>query len=237
MPGKYERSSDLESVLRAGAVRGLATCMLALAGCSPVQAEVGSGLPPSADAHVSDTGAPIPCNGQVPMRLYYRNAHVEDSSSIIDYLLKLENLTAAPVPLASFAIRYYFTNELPAPSSIDIFYADTCCSNKVTNFNADVVASMQPIPARPGADAYLEVGFAPALGSLASGDAVQVELGFHDPAYARNVTQENDYSYAPTAVGTQAEWDSCPGPQCNATFTSCAMTVYQDGALVWGTPP
>ena len=34
---------------------------------------------------------------------------------------------------------------------------------------------------------------------------------------------------------TQAEWDACP-TQC-AKFGTCAMTVYRDGALVWGAPP
>jgi hypothetical protein len=51
------------------------------------------------------------------------------------------------------------------------------------------------------------------------------------------LTQTNDYSFAATAGGTQAQWNDCPGPQCDAKFTNCALTVHQNGVLAWGTPP
>jgi len=238
MPPKSDRSSVLESVVRRRReATGLAPFMLALSGCSALQAEVGSGLPPQWDAEPPDAPTAGRCDAFAPLRLYYWNAHVEDSSNIIDYLVKVENVTGVALALGSLKVRYYFTNELAPPSTIDIFYTDTCCSNKVTNFNADILASVQSVRATAGANAYLEIAFASGLRPLASGDAVQVELGFHDPAYARNVNQTNDYSYMATAAGTQAQWDSCPGPQCDAKFTTCSMTVHQDDALVWGTAP
>jgi hypothetical protein len=152
-------------------------------------------------------------------------------------LIKVENASGSALPLGSLRVRYYFTNELESPSTIDIYYSDTCCSDKITNFNSEVLRSLQSIPVTPKADAYLEIGFADSVGSLARGDAVQVELGFHAPDYARDMTQTNDYSYLPDATGSQAQWDDCPGAQCASTFTTCAMTVHRDDALVWGAPP
>jgi hypothetical protein len=91
--------------------------------------------------------------------------------------------------------------------------------------------------ARPGADAYLEIGFAPALVPLAAGDAIQVEVGLHDPDMAFSSNQSNDYSYDENAVGTQDEWDACPGPDCPSSFVSCKLIVLQNDVIVWGTPP
>lgn len=210
---------------------------LALSGCSPVDAEVGSGLPPTPNLDASEGGAASRCGALAPIRLYYWNTRPLESTTLIDYVIKVENATGAPLPVSSLKVRYYLTNELMAPGTIDIFYTDTCCSNKIVGFNSEILTSLQTIPAKPNADAYLEIAFTAAVGSLAAGDAVQVELGFHDPAYARSLTQTNDDSYGPTAVGTQAQWNDCPGAQCAATFTTCSITVLQNDVLVWGTPP
>jgi cellulose binding protein with CBM3 domain len=218
-------------------IMSLVPWSLALSGCSPVQAEVGSGLPPTPNVDASEAGAVGRCDALAPIRLYYWNAQPGASSNLIDYVVKVENATGAPLPVSSLKVRYYLTNELMPPSTIDIFYTDTCCSNKIINFNGDILTALQTIPVKPNADAFLEIAFAAAVGSLAPGDAVQVELGFHDPAYARNLTQTNDYSYGPNATGTQVQWDSCPGAQCEPTFTTCSITVDQNDVLVWGTPP
>jgi len=86
-------------------------------------------------------------------------------------------------------------------------------------------SSMQSLPATATADSYFEIGFPAALGSLAAGVTVQVELGFHDPTFSRDLTQTNDYSYGANASGTQMEWDACPGPSCDARFTSCSIAL------------
>jgi hypothetical protein len=238
MRPKFARSSVLdEPVPRWRAVKWVLPFMLALFGCSAIDAQVGSGLPPTADANAPDAGPARPCDAAAPIRLYYWNVRPADSTNHLDYIVKAENATGSALPLGSLQIRYYLTNELEPPTAIDIYYTDTCCSDKVTNFNTEILTSMQSIPARPNADAYLEIGFAASLGSLAHGDAVQVELGLHAPDYARDMTQTNDYSYLPDATGSQEQWNDCPGAQCASTFTSCAMTVHRDDALVWGTPP
>ena len=221
-----------------------------LGACSAQHAEVGSDWPPGADAgdvgptldgaspdaNVIDGGAGR-CDSLAPLRLYYWNLTAASPSNNINYIIKVQNATGAALPFGALEVRYYFTNELAAPWTTEIFYTDTCCSNKITDFNDDIVATVQTIPARPNANASIGIGFAASLGTLAAGDAVQVELGFHDPGYARNLTQTNDYSYSPTATGMQSQWNDCPGAQCEAKFTSCALSVHRDGALVWGTPP
>jgi hypothetical protein len=232
MRPKYERSSGRKSLprrRRALAPRWLIVFWIALPACGPAQAQVGSGFPPDA--------APGPCNAFASLRLYYWSAHPGDTTNQIDFVVKIENGTGAPIPSESLKVRYFFTNELSPPTTLDIFYADTCCSNKKVGFLAEVQATLATIAPKPGADSYIELGFTPNVGLLAPGDALQVEPGFHDPSFARMSTQTNDYSYVPTAVGAQPEWDQCPGPQCEAKFTSCTTTLYRDGALVWGTLP
>ena len=224
-----------------------------LAACSSEDAQVGSALPAGIDggdvgslldrAAPADTavdgaeGGGARCDSVAPLRLYYRNLTASSPSNNINYIIKVENASPGAVPLAAFEVRYYFTNELAAPFTTDIFYADTCCSDKMTDFNDRVVTTVQAMPARPNANAYLGIGFAASLGALAAGDAVQVEVGFHDPGYARNLTQTNDYSFGAAATGTQSQWNDCPGAQCEARFTNCTITVHRDGALVWGAPP
>ncbi|MET0595192.1 MAG: cellulose binding domain-containing protein [Polyangiaceae bacterium] len=232
----------------------LAFSLFGIAGCAPVDAEVGA-VPPSdggadRDAVVPGDGAPRSpegsidspggagrCDESAPLRLYYRNLRTEASSADINYIVKVENETGSALMLSTLEVRYYFTNELAPPTEIDVFYADTCCSNKRTDFVDSIVTALTTIPAKPSANAYLSVAFAPAAGVLPAGDAVQVEIAFHDTGYARTLTQSNDHSFSANASGTQTQWDRCPGSQCEARFTSCALTVHRDGQLVWGTPP
>ena len=206
--------------------------LLSISACAPIRAEVGSGFPPDA----SELDAAPPCDARAALRLYHWNAHPSDTTNGIDFLVKVENTASLPLSLGALEIRYYFANELAPPTVASVFYSDTCCSDKIM-FNDRVVASLVMTPAQPKADSYLSIAFDPTLGDLAPADAVQVELGFHDPQFARDFTQTNDYSYVPSATATQAEWDTCPGPQCPTRLTTCTITVYQNDALVWGLPP
>jgi len=245
MRPKFERCSAREQRSRTRVTR-LTIWVLLLPGCGAMHAEVGSVPPldagaigdaPSSTADGGDAPGGGRCDARAPLRLYYRNLRAAATSTDINYIVKVENATGAAIPMSSLEVRYYFTNELPSSATIDIFYTDTCCSNKKTDFNDGIVAMLKTLPPRPSADAYLPIAFGPAVGMLAHGDAVQVELGFHVGGDAGILTQANDYSYAATAGGTQSQWNDCPGPQCESKFTSCALTVHQNGVLVWGTPP
>ena len=74
-------------------------------------------------------------------------------------------------------------------------------------------------PARPGADAYLEVGFTG--GTLAPGASTgDIQLRFAKADWSP-LNEANDHSY-----GT------------NTTYAdSTRVTAYVGGGLVWGTPP
>jgi hypothetical protein len=187
------------------------------------------------DTNANPDAAPGMCDPAGPIVLYYRDANPAATVDQIDFLFKVANATGAAIPLSSLAIRYYFTNDLTVASQTAVYYTNTCCGTTRTNFNADVLVSVNPIPPTSGADTYVEVTFDAAAGALQNGDNVQVEIGFHAMGYTQNLNQTNDYSYIASASGTQAQWDACP-PQC-AIFQSCRMTVYRDGALVWGQPP
>ena len=240
MRRKFARSSPLERV---------AIASLILAACASEQAEVGSdpprdagpsmsdGAPPAGEASTGSEAGSGRCDALAPLRLYYWNLRTAATSTDVNYIVKVENATGAPIALSSLEIRYYLTNELPTGSTIDVFYTDTCCSNKQTDFKDSIVTAVRSFGAKPSADAYLQIAFAPAVGALAAGDAVQVEIGFHDAGYVRSSTQTNDYSFSAAAGGTQAQWNDCPGAQCETKFTSCAMTVHKDGVLVWGALP
>jgi len=77
-------------------------------------------------------------------------------------------------------------------------------------------------PARTGADHYLEIAFTAAAGTLAAGTSSGlVQTAFHfDNFPAFDYT--NDYSFNP-ATATLVDWSK--------------VTLYDNGALVWGTEP
>ena len=222
---------------------GVMSLML-LARCVRLEAQVGSD-PGAARGGASNAGAGTgnaadggagSCDSAAPLKLYYRNLRPSDVTDLVNFIVKVENRSAAPVQLATLQVRYYFSDELSTPALLEVYYSDTCCSNK-SLFKDQVLASVHSVSASASADSYIEIGFDPSVGALAPGDSVQVEIGYSDPASVATSTQQNDYSYLASATGTQADWDACPGPDCLPTFTTCNLTVYQAGDLVWGVPP
>ncbi|MDC0740719.1 hypothetical protein [Polyangium mundeleinium] len=77
-------------------------------------------------------------------------------------------------------------------------------------------------PARTGADTYAEVGFTAAAGSVpAGGQSGEIQLRFNKDNWS-NYNEANDYSCDPTKT----------------SFANYAkVTLYRNGALVWGTEP
>jgi hypothetical protein len=198
----------------------------------------GDGAVPSPDAAADAAPATeggAPCAVGSPLVLYYDNSAVAPMANGIDFLFKVANATGAALPLTSLAIRYYFTNEISPTGATSVFYAGTCCGDTRSGFNQDVHIAVVSISPTATADHYLETTFDASAGDLLDGDSVQIEVGYHAPDFGKDLNQANDYSFIASATGTQSQWDDCP-PQCDR-FQSCLMTVYKDGALVWGAPP
>jgi hypothetical protein len=193
----------------------------------------GTGGTRSVDAG-SDAGPLGICNYANPIILLYRWWPIEAGASRLDYSFKLVNGSTQMISLSAVTARYYLTNEIASPSAV-VAYGDVCCADK--DITTHVTATVHQLsPAATGADTYIEIGFDAAAGVLAPAHTVEVEVEFAN-AVGTASNPSNDYSYIAAATGTQAQWDNCPATGNCTPFHSCAMTVYQSGALIWGNPP
>jgi hypothetical protein len=177
--------------------------------------------------------------GSGPFDLLHENVKPASPTDALDLEFKLTNRTGQTIPLSSMTLHYYLTNEF-TPGRLAVYYTEIYGSTARTGFDASVLLALQPIasPAKPTATSYIDIGFDAGAGMLANGDSLKFEIGLVGATGLE--TQTNDYSYVAAASGTQQEWDQCPsGPatQKCAKYVSCVTTVYQNGALVWGTPP
>jgi hypothetical protein len=156
-----------------------------------------------------------PCGG---VRLQY---HAGDTNKPTDPwirpLINLFNDASTDVPLSELTVRYWYTIDTVAPQSFacdSAFVGAAGCAN-VTGAFASVS------PPRAGADSVFEIGFLPAAGTLAAGGQTQpITLRFSKSDFSA-YDETNDYSYG--------SW---------STFTDAPLlTVYRDGALIWGIEP
>jgi hypothetical protein len=125
--------------------------------------------------------------------------------------------TAAPVPLSSVTMRYWFTNETPSdPLVFACDYALVGCGNVTSRF----VVLATPVTR---ANTYLQIGFTAAAGSLAAGQSSgEIQTRIHHANYSNFVTTDT-YSFI-----------SDPSFVYRDTQT---VTLYVNGQLVWGVEP
>jgi len=163
-------------------------------------------------------GLSLPAQAQsAGLRIQYRAADTNAGDNQIKPHFNIVNQGGSAVPLSELKIRYWFTREGTAGQN---FWCDWSaiigsCSNVTGTF-------VQVSPARPGADFYLEVGFAPAAGSIAAGgQSGEIHTRVSKSDWS-NYTETGDYSFDPTKTSF-ADWT--------------AVTLYRNGALVWGNEP
>ena len=149
----------------------------------------------------------------VALSLQSRSNDGGASGSQVQLGLRLTNTGEQRVDLDTVAIRYWFTTDgstaEPVPAC---YYATFGCRS----LGLDVLRLDQ---LRVDADHYLQVTFRG--GRLGPGDSAQLDqLAFRDPGGA-TYRQDNDHSFLGRSVFTD----------------NARVTVYVDGALVWGTEP
>jgi len=183
------------------------------ADCDPCQ--VGEGCAAGTDcltgACNAGTGA---CAG--PSVLYQRGS---DSGDIRASVL-LVNDDDRAIPLPSLELRYYFTRDtgtLPADPLFSCYVFGNGCATVSSSFTTLATAERTPT-----ADTYLSIRFS--AGTLpANGQSAALEFNVdREPTGGTSFTLTNDYSYVGTAT---------------AFVPNDRITLYLDGARVWGREP
>jgi len=147
------------------------------------------------------------------LALQYRAADTNATDNQMKPHFRIVNGGGASVPLSSLTLRYYFTAEGNPSQIFECDYATVGCGNLMGKF-ATTTGVM--------ADHYMEIGFTAAAGSvMAGGNSGEIQARLHNQDYS-NVNEANDYSFDPTKPAF-VDWTK--------------VTLFQGGALVWGTEP
>ena len=121
------------------------------------------------------------------------------------------------MPLTSVTMRYWFTNQTPAdPLVFECDWAQISCSNVTAKF---VVLN----PPRSKANTYLEIGFKAGAGSVAVGqNSGEIQTRVHHVNWSLfNTTLSYSFISDESFVYKDTQ----------------TVTLYQNGALIWGAEP
>jgi hypothetical protein len=141
----------------------------------------------------------------------------ENPDNTLYALYKIVNNGTSAVPLSSVTMRYWFTNEHPAdPLVFECDWAQLSCGNITARF----VVLASPVSK---ANTYLEISFKPVVGSLAAGQNTgEIQTRVHHVNWSLFNTSET-YSFISDESFVYKDTQT--------------VTLYQDGALVWGVEP
>jgi Cellulose binding domain len=179
----------------------------------------GSGGAPNVDAaagcgRAGAEGSPVTDAG---LTLQYRNQDGGATGSAIQFDLELSTSLTAGVSLNDVEIRYYFTSEIADPLVTEMYWAGT----NTDTLTSAVTTTVVPMPAVPGADAYVSFTLPSSTATIAPGNVLTIKPALHKAGYSASFNQCNDYSYEPSR-------DFAP---------STRIAVLVKGALVWGSVP
>jgi hypothetical protein len=166
--------------------------------------------PNVADTHLQDI---VSCPDCV-LRVQYRAGDTNETDNQIKPQFNVINTGSGAVPLVELTLRYWFT-EGSTPQMFFCDYAMIGSASVVGRFGA------LPVP-RPGANGYLEVGFAEAAGSLAPASGTGEIQGRCQKADFSPYQEADDYSFDPLAT---------------AYTDAPRVTLYRQGVLAWGVEP
>jgi hypothetical protein len=154
---------------------------------------------------------------QTAVKVQDRSHDNDNPDNTLYALYQVVNTSASAVPLSSLTMRYWFTNETPSdPLEFNCDWAQVNCSNVAGRF---VVLS----PARSKANTYLEISFKAGAGSVAtSQNSGEIQTRVHHVNWSNfNTTETYSFISDPSFVYKDTQ----------------TVTLYQNGALIWGVEP
>nr|WP_225903864.1 cellulose binding domain-containing protein [Anaerocolumna chitinilytica] len=154
----------------------------------------------------------IVVTGNIKVQMF--NGNVSAATNGIAPRFKLYNTGTTAINLSDVKLRYYYTIDGEKAQN---FWCDWSSAG-----SANVTGTFVKMPsAKTGADNYLEVGFTAAAGTLAAGQAIEVQARFSKADWS-NYTQTGDYSFEGSS-SSYIDWSKATG--------------YLAGSLVWGVEP
>ncbi len=163
----------------------------------------------------TDTPRPTVTVSASGLRLQYYAGNTNSKDSSISPVFQIVNGTSSPVHLYELKIRYWFTRDTARTVLFKCNFAEVGCGNLYGSFT--YLSSP-----RPGADAYLVIGFNGSAGDLAANRSTGEIYTTENKNDHSIMDQTNDYSFDASKTSF-ADWTR--------------ITLYRNGTLVWGTEP
>jgi hypothetical protein len=161
-------------------------------------------------------GSVVPA-AQGGLKVQDRSHDNENPDNTLYALYQIVNTGTTAAPLSSVTMRYWFTNEAPAdPLVFECDWAQLSCGN--------VTAKLVVLPsAAAKANMYVEIGFTAGAGSLAAGQSSgEIQTRIHHVRWSPfNTTQSYSFISDESFVYKDTQ----------------TVTLYQNGALIWGVEP